>query len=442
MRKILLVLSLLMALCAPSFSADVITLDEAIQSAMENNTDMEKARLNLQQDLRTYSNVASYIPNLALTGSANIAGSALGSTTLGLAERNWSTGASFSAGISMELGTSLIGTTAVNNAMRTVSELTYAASVDSVEQSVTTSNFALSSSKRSMESTRISLESAKRSLESVKERYDAGLATTLDVNNAEIAVLNYEFALKQLEDAYTLSEESFRTLTGIEGEIVVEEFPEVVYLNLPTAEDLYASYANNTTTIRALNAAVSASEAALTSTRLQTTIPSVNLALNYNFGGSTFYNNNTTNDLTDGASATLSFTIPISSYIPGSSTNNTLRNAQDDVAISKVELKAGQDGMLSGLRNTVNTLNQTKENVNINSRQLELAQKSYELSLESYNAGLITLTELQTAQDSLNTAQLNLINQEATYVQNAYNLAYTLNIDYETLVSQYAENGV
>lgn len=441
MRKILLVLSLLMALCAPSFSADVITLDEAIQSAMENNTDMEKARLNLQQDLRTYSNVASYIPNLALTGSANIAGSALGNTTVD--EMDWNGTAGFNIGISMELGTSLIGTTAVNNAMRTVSELTYAASVDSVEQSVTTSYFALSSSKRSMESTRISLESAKRSLESVKERYDAGLATTLDVNNAEIAVLNYEFALKQLEDAYTLSEESFRTLTGIEGEIVVEEFPEVVYLNLPTAEDLYARYANNTTTIRALNAAVSASEAALTSTRLQTTIPSVNLALNYNFGGNAYHRyTNVPNSLTDGASATLSFTIPISSYIPGSSTNNTLRNAQDDVAISKVELKAGQDGMLSGLRNTVNTLNQTKENVNINSKQLELAQKSYELSLESYNAGLITLTELQTAQDSLNTAQLNLINQEATYVQNAYNLAYTLNIDYETLVSQYAENGV
>lgn len=441
MRKILLVLSLLMALCAPSFSADVITLDEAIQSAMENNTDMEKARLNLQQDLRTYSNVASYIPNLALTGSANIAGSALGNTTVD--EMDWNGTAGFNIGISMELSTSLIGTTAVNNAMRTVSELTYAASADSVEQSVTTSYFALSSSKRSMESTRISLESAKRSLESVKERYDAGLATTLDVNNAEIAVLNYEFALKQLEDAYTLSEESFRTLTGIEGEIVVEEFPEVVYLNLPTAEDLYARYANNTTTIRALNAAVSASEAALTSTRLQTTIPSVNLALNYNFGGNAYHRyTNVSNSLTDGASATLSFTIPISSYIPGSSTNNTLRNAQDDVAISKVELKAGQDGMLSGLRNTVNTLNQTKENVNINSRQLELAQKSYELSLESYNAGLITLTELQTAQDSLNTAQLNLINQEATYVQNAYNLAYTLNIDYETLVSQYAENGV
>lgn len=441
MRKILLVLSLLMALCAPSFSADVITLDEAIQNAMENNTDMEKARLNLQQDLRTYSNVASYIPNLALTGSANIAGSALGNTTVD--EMDWNGTAGFNIGISMELGTSLIGTTAVNNAMRTVSELTYAASVDSVEQSITTSYFALSSSKRSMESTRISLESAKRSLESVKERYDAGLATTLDVNNAEIAVLNYEFALKQLEDAYTLSEESFRTLTGIEGEIVVEEFPEVVYLNLPTAEDLYARYANNTTTIRALNAAVSASEAALTSTRLQTTIPSVNLALNYNFGGNAYHRyTNVSNSLTDGASATLSFTIPISSYIPGSSANNTLRNAQDDVAISKVELKAGQDGMLSGLRNTVNTLNQTKENVNINSRQLELAQKSYELSLESYNAGLITLTELQTAQDSLNTAQLNLINQEATYVQNAYNLAYTLNIDYETLVSQYAENGV
>ena len=440
MRKILLVpvflLSLLMPLCADT---PVITLSEAIDSAMENSTDMEIARLELQSSLRSASNASQYIPDLSLTGSATIMGSTLGNTTLDKMSGNGSAG--FDIGITMGLGTSMIGSTAVNNAMKTVANLTYAMSLSDLEQSVTTSYWTLVSSKISLESMETSLAAAERTYASTKEAYDAGLATSLELSNAELSVLDYQYALKQLQDAYVLAQDAFRTLTGIEGEFDVTDFPEIVYLSLPSPEELYNQYGESSNTIKMLHASVASSEAALTLEQISSLYPSVSLALNYNLGGDAYMNYppSVQNNINDSASATVTVSIPISSYIPGSSKNNSLKNAEDSVAISKLELNAGRKDYISVLRSTLTSIEQNRTNIEITSKKAEVAQNTYDLTLESYNAGLTSLSDLQTRMDALSSAQMELINAESEYIQNVYSLSFMLGIDYESLVTLYAE---
>lgn len=430
MRKILLVPILLLALLMPVF-ADIptITLSEAIDSAMENNTDMEKARLELQSSLRSASNISQYIPDLSLTGSATFNGS--------IKNQSWSNSGSFSAGISMGLGTSLIGSTAVNNAARTLANLNYAIETSSLEQSVTKSYWTLVSSKKSIESAQSDLEASERTLESTKASYEAGMASSLDLANAELTVLRYQYALKLLEDAYIISQETFRTLTGIEGDFDVTDFPEIVYLSLPTAEELYKEYGESTNSIKMLNASVSSSEAALTLQQVSNLYPSVSLALDYNVTGTTDFEK--ANNISDDFTARITVSVPISSYIPGSSANNNLKNAKDSVAISKIELNAGRKELLSSIRSLLTTIEQNRSNIEICSKLSDTAEKTYELALESYNAGLISSSELQSKMDSLSSAQLDLISAKSEYIQNVYSLAFMLNIDYESLVTLYAE---
>ena len=433
MSKILLVHILLLALLMPVF-ADIptITLSEAIESAMENNTDMEKARLELQSSLRSASNISQYIPDLSLTGSATFNGS--------IKNQSWSNSGSFSAGISMGLGTSFIGSTAVNNAARTLANLNYAIETSSLEQSVTKSYWTLVSSKKSIESAQSDLDASERTLESTKASYEAGMASSLDLANAELTVLSYQYTLKLLEDAYIISQEAFRTLTGIEGDFDVTDFPEIVYLSLPSAEELYKEYGESTNSIKMLNASVSSSEAALTRQQVSNLYPSVSLALNYNVGGDAYYNNPMGKDgFNDTASATVTVSVPISSYIPGSSANNSLKNAKDSVAISKIELNAGRKELLSSIRSLLTTIEQNRSNIEICGKLSDTAEKTYELALESYNAGLISSSELQSKMDSLSSAQLDLISAKSEYIQNVYSLAFMLNIDYESLVTLYAE---
>lgn len=430
MRKILLVPILLLALLMPVF-ADIptITLSEAIESAMENNTDMEKARLELQSSLRSASNISQYIPDLSLTGSATFNGS--------IKNQSWSNSGSFSAGISMGLGTSLIGSTAVNNATRMLANLNYAIETSSLEQSVTQSYWNLVGSKKSIESAQSDLEASERTLESTKASYEAGMASSLDLANAELTVLRYQYALKLLEDAYIISQEAFRTLTGIEGDFDVTDFPEIVYLSLPTAEELYKEYGESTNSIKMLNASVSSSEAALTLQQVSNLYPSVSLALDYNVTGTTDFEK--ANNISDDFTARITVSVPISSYIPGSSANNNLKNAKDSVAISKIELNAGRKELLSSIRSLLTTIEQNRSNIEICSKLSDTAEKTYELALESYNAGLISSSELQSKMDSLSSAQLDLISAKSEYIQNVYSLAFMLNIDYESLVTLYAE---
>lgn len=430
MRKILLVPILLLALLMPVF-ADIptITLSEAIESAMENNTDMEKARLELQSSLRSASNISQYIPDLSLTGSAAFNGS--------IKNQSWSNSGSFSAGISMGLGTSLIGSTAVNNATRMLANLNYAIETSSLEQSVTQSYWNLVGSKKSIESAQSDLEASERTLESTKASYEAGMASSLDLANAELTVLRYQYALKLLEDAYIISQEAFRTLTGIEGDFDVTDFPEIVYLSLPTAEELYKEYGESTNSIKMLNASVSSSEAALTLQQVSNLYPSVSLALDYNVTGTTDFEK--ANNISDDFTARITVSVPISSYIPGSSANNNLKNAKDSVAISKIELNAGRKELLSSIRSLLTTIEQNRSNIEICSKLSDTAEKTYELALESYNAGLISSSELQSKMDSLSSAQLDLISAKSEYIKNVYSLAFMLNIDYESLVTLYAE---
>ena len=430
MRKILLVPILLLALLMPVF-ADIptITLSEAIDSAMENNTDMEKARLELQSSLRSASNISQYIPDLSLTGSATFNGS--------IKNQSWSNSGSFSAGISMGLGTSLIGSTAVNNAARTLANLNYAIETSSLEQSVTQSYWNLVGSKKSIESAQSDLDASERTLESTKASYEAGMASSLDLANAELTVLRYQYALKLLEDAYIISQEAFRTLTGIEGDFDVTDFPEIVYLSLPTAEELYKEYGESTNSIKMLNASVSSSEAALTLQQVSSLYPSVSLSLNYDVNGTTDFEK--ANNISDDFTARVTVSVPISSYIPGSSANNNLKNAKDSVAISKIELNAGRKELLSSIRSLLTTIEQNRSNIEICSKLSDTAEKTYELALESYNAGLISSSELQSKMDSLSSAQLDLISAKSEYIQNVYSLAFMLNIDYESLVTLYAE---
>ena len=145
------------------------------------------------------------------------------------------------------------------------------------------------------------------------------------------------------------------------------------------------------------------------------------------------------NSINDGASATVTVSIPISSYIPGSSKNNSLKNAEDSVAISKLELNAGRKDYISALRSTLTSIDQNRTNIEITSKKAEVAQNTYDLTLESYNAGLTSLSDLQTRMDALSSAQMELINAESEYIQNVYSLSFMLGIDYESLVTLYAE---
>ena len=104
-----------------------------------------------------------------------------------------------------------------------------------------------------------------------------------------------------------------------------------------------------------------------------------------------------------------------------------------------MRLNAGRDSLLSSIRNTLTEIEQGRENITIATNRYDIAQQSYNLTKESYDAGLVSFTSLQDSADALSSAELAVINAEGSYIQNLYTLAFTLDIDYESLITLYAE---
>ena len=172
MKKKASIFILLLVMSYSLFAMDnLISLDEAISMAYENNTDMEVARYDLGIALRDANMASSYIPDIAISGS--------------VIDRTFGTGVDASVGISMDLGTDLIMDSAEKSIQKTLAYLTYASTEQSLEESITTSYLALSRSKKEIESASNNLESARRSYEMLKEAYDGGLASSLDMAEAD-----------------------------------------------------------------------------------------------------------------------------------------------------------------------------------------------------------------------------------------------------------------
>ncbi len=413
-------------------SGGVLTLDEAIESAMKNNISLEIAQIELKQSLRNASTASSYIPDLSIDGSFSASGSAIDSSGSMIARGG--------IGISMSLGTNLITDATSKSIERTLANLSYSSTVDSLEESVTTSYWNLVAGSNQIAVAQNSLESAKKSYEDVLTAYNNGLGSELDLANAELSVAEAEYNLKALKDSYELSEENFRILTGIEDEdIVLSALPDTVFLNLPSADELYSLYADSTNTIKTYSAKVSQSETSLISTKLTSQLPSVTLSAGWDIGPESTYASSWSGGFTDTASVTVAFSIPVSSYIPGSSGYNQVENAKDSVSIAKLNLKKAENDLRNSISSSLIEIGQERENLLLAEKKAAIAEKTYDLAKEAYANGLMTLSDYLNLENSLFAANISLVDARYGYFDACVGLGFLLGVDYETLTDLYGE---
>lgn len=134
MKKIIILLFITLSL--GSLFAKEVTINDAIESTKLNSISLAIAKEQLEQSLRSASVLSSYLPNISLTGTATTTGSAITGTFTPLS-------ANVNAGITWSIGTSLIGKKESAAIQRTLAELTYSSSAQSVEAAAVSSYLSL-----------------------------------------------------------------------------------------------------------------------------------------------------------------------------------------------------------------------------------------------------------------------------------------------------------
>ena len=425
----LFILLLLAAFQLPASS--VITLDEAVASAMENNTDLATAQVSLQTAMRNNSLSSSFIPDISIEGGVSLSGMSITDRTAG------TLGTDVSLGISLSLDSSLISETKINAIAEESALLSYIMTAESVEEAVTLAYWNIALIKDSIQSAELALQDARERLESLESQYEAGSADLMDVRSAELDMLNYENSLAGYEAQLELAYIAFSQLTGITSrDFETEEIPVLPALNLPDAKTLEALYSSNSTMLKSLEKNIESAQAQKDSTRSSLQLPSVSISASYDLGP-TVPAGSLNDYRTDRGSVTVGFTIPVSAWIPGSDEDLSVKAAQDEVTKAAISLEDGKNDFLYSLEEALSSYNQALLSLDIAERTLSIAEETYRLAQERYEAGLISLEDVSDAQRDMLDAEFQISQCRIEILTSLYSIAFDTGLDLEDLITLY-----
>jgi multidrug efflux system outer membrane protein len=138
----------------------------------------------------------------------------------------------------------------------------------------------------------------------------------------------------------------------------------------------------------------------------------------------------------------LSLSLPIASWVPGSAEYVTRKNDKDALASAELSLAGARESAEQDIWKKVNALSQAQEELESSAMNERIARRAYELSAQGYRSGLVSQTDLQNAgQRTLQAEQAALLSK-VNYLSSVYNLSLALNLDVAELYGLYGEKEV
>ena len=413
-------------------AADVLTLEEAIESAAANNTDLAIAEVNLETALRNNGLVSSYIPEISLDGSVSLDDMSI------IGKDGGTFGGTLSLGVSMELGTELITDGRLKTLEKENARLEYQQTAEELKQSVITAYWNIALSQQNVESAAMAEADSLEALKSIEEQYANGEADETEILEARLEALQYNYEKMEYENQLSLAYTAFSKLTGIQDvSFETEEIQDIPKLSLPSAAELMKEYASSSISIRLMQNEIDIAEAETMASRMTNQIPSITLSAEYVIGAE--QNISRWADLqNDRGSVSVGFSIPISSYIPGSSGYLDVKEKEDAEKIASISLKAAEDDLYSSIEENLSIITQAENAKSIAEEQLEATKRAYELKTIRYENGYITYDELSDARRELLSAELSLTESRINQLLGLYGLSMDIGIDVSEIISTYA----
>lgn len=432
MKKIFF-LSVLCVLCVGSLAAETagntennvryLTLDDALTLGLENNPDLLTARRNLESLARTEQGKwNSFIPNLSLNGSY--------SNTHNQDSNSWKWSGSTGISLSFNFGIPF---------QMNLKTLEYQAGILEYQKlEATTLNtiagkfYTLIAEKNNID---ILVQAGKLAEEQYQQdlaNYNRGLVSELTLLQSRYAYLSSQPEIDSAKSTYETDLDNFKMLIGISGDIELTGSLEVQKISLPEGNILADKYTEQNYDVQQQAVAVEIAVLTKKQSTASELAPTLNLSENLSFSEGT---NGKAVDMN--GSFTASVSIPLTGFIPYSSTNLNLKNLED-------QIENAQQNLTVTITETRNALALLPDKINRLWNAVELAQlnysisdRAYQLSLEGYNSGLVSQTDLGEARQQMTTAQQAVYETQNEYLSALYDATLTMNISIEELITTY-----
>ncbi|MGI4775360.1 MAG: TolC family outer membrane protein [Janthinobacterium lividum] len=265
--------------------------------------------------------------------------------------------------------------------------------------------------------TATSVNSNKKQLEAVQEKLNVGETTGTEVAQAKAALSNAETKKLSAYANFQAARANFVQTFNIEPEnITIPIIPQ----DLPkTFDDFLAKSLENNQTIIAAKHTRVASKARELGAK-SALLPTVGLSV---AGRRNFYNPenpNTSSQNNSDVTASLSVNIPI--FIKGGAAYSNIRQAKNSTRSSVIQLDSTIKQINASCITSWENFNTAKYSITAAEEGVEAAQIAYDGTMQEELLGSKTIVEVLIAEDALNQAKVNKVENTTQYILAAYQI--------------------
>ncbi len=398
-----------------------ITIDDAVRIAMEQNSDLRSARLDVDRaDARVQEAFGYALPTVDFSSRYTRAlkkpvfffpnifanpprPNELVTVAVG---SNYALDASFQARQTLFNGTVLAGMGAANiysNAARDLYRSKQLETVTNVKKAFYQALLA----REALELMRASLNNAENNLKNVNLLRQQGLLSEYDELRATVAVENLRPTVIQSETNATLAIEGLKAAAGLDPSETVE--PVGVMQFVAPDDSLLAAapglVLENNPSYAAIEKQVDVGNAFVLAER-SNYLPTIAAFGTYQFQAAKNSATVSTNDLINSSSIGLSISMNL---FQGLQTNARVQQAQVDVRKTEEQLASVERNLKIGITSVIGNIRAARQRYEAQARTIEQAERGYKIMTARFLSGAATQLEVNDAELALTQAKVNRI---------------------------------
>ncbi|MDR3123440.1 MAG: TolC family protein, partial [Treponema sp.] len=398
---------------AESSGALVLTLERAVELALDNSIDLQRRLI----DLRGAEYAAKHLWAELFPGVSAGLGMSYGSE---LFAGEGFQGSTKNLNYTANLGLSLQLNSSLSPAMR-IAALAYQTSLSDYENTRRLLAIEISGTFYSLiaEREKLSLLEGTRALadlqlEKNRAAFRNGLVKELDYIQSQLSVETARLNLRKAEAAYGDNLGKFLVLLGLEpaADLTLEGELRITWFEADS-EALIRQYLPSRPDIISRRQEIERL-VLVERQRGSGRVPSLSLGAQWQ-GGSSTAGGGVTGDFSDRVSGSLTVNIPLDGWIPGTKTSQSIRTANADIEKARLSLRATENQAMHSIRSLVTNLRNSWGSIELAELSMRLAERSYELAEEGFRNGAVEFLVLEDNRNNMTEARQRLLDDRLAY---------------------------
>lgn len=411
----------------------VLTVDEAVKYALENNKSLKSSAIDLE--IKKRANMYSwnvFMPSLGVSGTASR------TTDIDQYVKNYNYPDEEkthwtilgNAGFSWAFNAAMIAQIKLAKTQYEAGKISYEKSCNEMETNIRKMFYGLLLNQENLKINKESLANAKARYDQAAINYRNGLVPELSLLNTQVTYENQKPTVLKAEKSLEQSLDLFAFMLGLPYGTQIELSGNISVKPVKVnADELVNRYIESSNEINSLKKNIELADFGLKAKRLSLYTPSI--ALNYNYQPIVYSmgEKKTGSDIKDNGSLsiTLAFT-DVLGWLPFSSASQSIKDIQRQIQQLELGYEQLVDNAKVEIHKLVDNLEISKQNLKTMEANVELAQKAYNSTLRAFYNGTQEWLSVKESDTQLQQARLGLMNERFNYISAVLDLEQKLNM--------------